>query len=86
MNAFLRSKIDFYFVKRINFFHIEKDTRNLFRLKKELNYTTIKDIRDLLKLKKETKSIKNRIIRDIKNLFKHEEEENYYKPLGLSFS
>ena len=42
---------------------------NLFRLKKELNYTAIKDIRDLFTLKKETKTIKDRIFRDIKNLF-----------------
>ena len=42
-----------------------EDIRNLIRLKKELNYTAIKD----------------RILRDIKNIFKHEEEENYYKPV-----
>ena len=28
---------------------ITKDTRNLFRLKKELNYTAIKDIRNLFR-------------------------------------
>ena len=59
--------------------NIIKDIRNLFRLKKELNYTAIKDIRKLLKPEKETKAIKDRILRDIKNLFEHEEEENYYK-------
>ena len=58
--------------------------RNLFRLKKELNYTTIKDMRSLFRLEKETKAIKNRILRDIKNLFEHEEEENYYKPVRVS--
>ena len=25
--------------------------------------------------------MKNRVIRDIRNLFEHEEEENYYKPV-----
>ena len=57
---------------------IIKDIRNLFRLKKELNYTAIKDITNIFRLEKETKAIKNRIIRDIKSLFEHE-EENYYK-------
>ena len=33
--------------------------------------------------KKESKSIENRIIRDIRNLFKHEEEKNYYKPVTV---
>ena len=54
--------------------NIIKDIRNLFRLKKVLNYTAIKDIRNLFRQKKETKTIKDRILRDIKNLFKHEEE------------
>ena len=44
------------------------DIRNLFWLKKELNYTTIKDIRNLFRLEKETKAIKDRIIIDIKNI------------------
>ena len=57
---------------------IIKDIRNLFRLKKELNYTTIKDITNIFRLEKETKAIKDRIIRDIKRLFEHE-EQNYYK-------
>ena len=64
---------------------IIKDIRNLFRLKKELNYTAIKDIRNLFRLEKETKAIKDRILRDIENLFKHEKEEkNYYKPVRVS--
>ena len=33
-------------------------TRNLFRLKKELNYTPVKDIRNLFGLEKEMKAIK----------------------------
>ena len=41
---------------------IIKDIKNLFRWKKELNYTAIKDIRSLFRLEKETKTIK-----DIKN-------------------
>ena len=47
------------------------DIRNLFRLKKELNYPAIKDIRNVFRLEKETKAIKDRILRDIKNLFEH---------------
>ena len=62
---------------------IIKDIRNLFRLKKELNYTAVKDIRNLFRLEKETKAIKDRVLRDIKNLFEHE-EENHYKPVRVS--
>ena len=32
-----------------------KDMKNIFRLKKELNYTKIKDIRNLFRPQKETK-------------------------------
>ena len=54
---------------------------DLFRLKKELNYTAIKDIRDIFRLEKETK-----ILRDIKNLPEHEEEkEKYYKAVRVTF-
>ena len=60
---------------------IISDIRNLFRLKKELNYTAIKDIRDHFREEKETKTIKDRITRVIKNVFEHEEEENSYKPV-----
>ena len=64
---------------------IIKDIRNLFRLKKEQNYTAIKDIRNLFRQEKETKAIKDRILRDIKNLFEHEkEEENYYKLVRIN--
>ena len=35
-------------------------------------------------MEKETKAIKDRILRHIKNLFEHEEEENYYKPVRVS--
>ena len=65
--------------------NIIKDIRNLFRLKREQNYTAVKDIRYLFRQEKETKTIKDRILRDIKNLFEHEkEEENYYKPVRVS--
>ena len=59
-----------------------KDTRNIFRLKKELNYTAIKNIRNY----KETKAIKDRILIDIQILFDHEEEKNYCKPVRGSNS
>ena len=50
--------------------NINKDIRNLFRLKKELNYTAIKDIRNVfLRREKETRAIKDRILKDIKNIF-----------------
>ena len=63
----------------------KKDIRNLFRLKKELNYTAIKDIRNHSRLEGETKAIKDRILRGTKNLFGHEEgEENYYQPVRVN--
>ena len=36
--------------------NIFKDIRNLFRLKKELNYTPIKSVRNIFRLEKETKA------------------------------
>ena len=63
--------------------NIIKDIRNLFRLKKKLNYTAIKDIRNIFRREKETTGIKDRILRDIKSLFEHE-EKNYYKPVRVS--
>ena len=57
--------------------NIIKDIRNLFRLKKEQNYTAIKDIRIFLDKKKKLKQLKT--LRDTKNLFEYEKEENYYK-------
>ena len=46
--------------------------RNLFRLRKKLNYTAIKDIRNIFRLEKETNAIKEylnivRIFLSIKN-------------------
>ena len=65
--------------------NIIKYIRNLFRLKKELNYSAITDIRNSFRLEKESKGIKDRLLRDIKNLFEHEEEEeNYYKLVRVS--
>ena len=65
--------------------NIIKDTRNLFRIKKEQNYTSVKDIRNLITQEKQTKTIKDRVLRYIKNLFEHEkEEENYHKPIRIS--
>ena len=58
--------------------NIIKGLRNLFRLRKELNYTAIKDIRSHFRLEKETKAIKDRM------LFENEEEENYYKLVRVS--
>ena len=63
--------------------NIIEDITNLFRLKKELNYTGVKDIKIFLKKEKETKAIKNTIKRDIKNLFEHE-KENYKKPVRVN--
>ena len=61
-----------------------KDIRNLFRLKKEQNYTGIKDIRNLFRLEKSTKAIKDRTLKKTRNLFEHEEVKNYYKPVGVT--
>ena len=36
---------------------IKDDIRNVFTLKKELNYTAIKDIRNVVRLEKETKAV-----------------------------
>ena len=52
--------------------------------KKELNYTAIRGIRNLFRLEKVIKAIKERILRDIKNLFEHEKEESYYKPVRMN--
>ena len=64
--------------------NIIQNTRNLFRLKMEINYSVIRYITNLHWLEKETKAMKDRILRDIKNLFEHREEGNYYKALKVS--
>ena len=64
--------------------NIIKDIKNLFKLKKGQNYTSIKGIRNLFRQENKTKATKDRILRDIKNLFDREkEEQNYYKPVGV---
>ena len=59
--------------------NIIKDIRNIFKLKKELNYRAIKDIRNFFRLEKQTDTIIDRILRDIWNLFEDEEEEEISK-------
>ena len=61
--------------------NIIKDVRNLFKLKKEIDDTTIKYIRNILRINTENKLIKDIILRDIRNLFEYIEEENCYKPV-----
>ena len=64
---------------------IIKDVGNQFRIKKEIDdttikkveHTTIKGVRNLFRLQKEYKVIKDIIIRDVRNLSEHEEEESY---------
>ena len=64
---------------------IIKDVGNQFRIKKEIDdttikkveHTTIKDVRNLFRLQREYKVIKDIIIRDVRNLSEHEEEESY---------
>ena len=43
----------------------------------------IKGIGNIFRQEKETKAIKDRILSDKKNLFEHEEEEKYYKPVRI---
>ena len=45
----------------------------------------MEDIRNLFRQEKETDAIKDRILKDIKVLFKNEEEENYFKPVRISY-
>ena len=71
----LSNKFFCFFVQKIIFFSLHimmeslslqeiiiKKLKNLFRLKKELNYTETKDIRNLFRLEKETETIKDRIL------------------------
>ena len=82
-NDVLINRIWWWKVLRLEEENTIKNIRNLFRLKKELNYTAIRYIRNLFRLEKETKAIKDRILRDINNLFAHKEEENCYKPVTV---
>ena len=54
-----------------------KSIKNLFRLKKELKYTTIRYKKSIFKLRTEIFAIKDKILRDIKNLFEHEQKKNF---------
>ena len=45
-----------------------------------LEEENIKDVGNRFRLEKESKVIKDRIFTNIRNLFEHQEEENYYKP------
>ena len=51
---------------------------------KKLHYTAINNIRNLFRNEKDSNAIKDKILRGIKNLFEHEEKENYYKPVRVS--
>ena len=64
---------------RLEEINIVKDVRNLFRLKKETNDTTIKDIKKLLRLKKENEVIEDRILRYITNIFEHRDIINIFR-------
>ena len=55
--------------------NIIKDTKNLFRLRKQI------DKRNLFRLIKENETIKDKIIRDIK--IPLEKEDDYYKPMKV---
>ena len=99
LQCFFKELMDFnFFFKKIFFFKTynhgnfkswkRKDNwryKKLFQTKKtELNYTVIKDIRNLFQLEKETKAIKDKVFWDTKNLFEHEKNGNYYKPVRVS--
>ena len=61
-----------------------KDIKNLFRLKKALNYIVIKDIANLFTYEK-VATIKYKTLRGNKNFCEHEEEkQNYFKPVRVS--
>ena len=61
-----------------------KSIRSLFRLEKENKARIVTDNWTVFKLGKESKPIKDKLLRDIRNLFKHQEEVNYYKPVTVS--
>ena len=60
-----------------------KDIRNLFRLKKEQNYTAIKDIRNLFRLGKKIKAIKIKYS-EILRIFLTMKEKILYKPVRVN--
>ena len=50
--------------------------RNLFRLKKEQNYTAVNDIRNLFRLRKDMKGIKDIVLRNIRNFLIMKKKKN----------
>ena len=83
----LESIINFYFFPiAYNHETYVKDTRNqeIFLDKKKINGSTNEDITNFFRLKKGVKGIKDEVLRNIKNLFKHEEEGNYYKAVRVN--
>ena len=56
--------------KEVNIF---KDKKNIFRLRKALNYFAIKEIRNLFRPVKKAKAI--RVLRDIKDLYEHDKKK-----------
>ena len=63
-----------------------KEIRNLFKLKREIDDTTFKHIRYFFRMKKVNEPIKNRIFIGIMNLFEYEEKDHYkLVRLGNSF-
>ena len=59
----------------------QHNLENPFRLKKEIDVTTVKNIRNLFRVEEENKSIKYRIFRYIRKLFGH--RGDYNKPLSV---
>ena len=53
-------------------------------LKNHLNYHKDNVFKRFFRsmIKNQNESIENTVIRDIRNLFEHEEDEHYYKPLS----
>ena len=56
--------------------NIIKDVRNLFRLKKVINSTTIKEVRNIFRLKKE---IDDTTVKGVRNLFRLKKEHKAIK-------
>ena len=58
-------------------------TSEIFLEQKRTKLHCNKDIRNLFRQENETKAIKDRLLTDIKNVFEHEKEENYHKPVRV---
>ena len=57
-----------------------------FQTRKKINGSKNEDTTNFFRLKKGVKGIKDEVLRNIKNLFKHEEEGNYYKAVRVNDS